>query len=369
MSQDIRRYLCFPQSYAEGRTWFRDAVAASGGRLATADHPHARGPQGQALSTDMAWFGPSNATRVFVSLSGVHGQEYPFGAAVQMDWMTGGGPAALPHDVAVCLIHAVNPYGAAHVSRANENFVDLNRNYFDHSQGVRPNPLYAELFDLLFTPTMDEHVLDDVMTQFYAFVERHDPLAAMTAMGGGQNSHPTGTVYCGTQEEWSVATLRGFAHAHLAQAERVAIVDWHTGLGEFAALSGLHEHPIESDAHRWACAWWGPSVMQAVHNDVRPDFIGTISHGLGDELRKRGAIVADTVFEAGTVDNRSVLGGLLIDRWLRIECEDADHPHAVRMRSQMMERLNPSLHSWRVGVLDHSRRVFANTIRGLAAWR
>jgi hypothetical protein len=369
MSADIRRYLCFAQTYAEGRRWFREAAAGAGGRLIAADHPHAKGPQGEGLSTDIAWFGPRLADRVFVSLSGVHGQEYAFGAAAQLDWITGPGPATLPPHVAVCLIHAVNPFGAAHCSRANENFVDLNRNYFDHSRPVRSNALYAELFDLLFTPEMDEHVLDDVMTQFYAFMERSDPLAAMTAMGGGQNTHPTGTVFCGTQAEWSSTTLREIVREHLSHAERVAIVDWHTGLGDFAGLSALHEHPIESDAHRWSCAWWGPSIMKAIHNDVRPDFIGTISRGFGDDLRARGAIVADTVFEAGTVDNRSVLGGLLIDRWLRIECKDPDHPHAVRMRTLMMERLNPSLHSWRFGVLEKARGVYANTIRGLAAWR
>lgn len=366
---DIRRYLCFPQTYEEGRAWFRNAVAMAGGRLVTADHPTAKGPAGEGLSTDLAWFGPSHAERVFVSLSGVHGQEYGFGAAAQLDWITGLGPAQLPPDIAVCLIHAVNPFGAAHNSRANENFVDLNRNYFDHAQPVRPNALYAELFELLFTTEMDEHVLDDVMAGFYAFVERNDRGAAMTAMGGGQNTHPTGTVFCGTKAEWSVETLRAIARAHLSQAERVAIVDWHTGLGEFAGLSGLHEHPIDSDAHRWSCAWWGPSIMQSVHNDVRPDYIGTICRGLGDDLRARGAIVADTVFEAGTVDNRSVLGGLLIDRWLRIECKDPDHPHAVRMRTLMMERLNPSLHGWRLRVLENARGVYANTIQGLAAWR
>jgi len=369
VSTDIRRYLCFPQSFTEGRQWFREAAAAAGGRLSAAVHSSARGPTGEALSTDIAWFGPVSAARVLVSLSGVHGQEYAFGAAAQLEWLTGPSPAALPSDVAVCLIHAVNPFGAAHNSRANENFVDLNRNYFDHARPVRPNPLYPELFELLFTKDMDEHVIDDVMTQFYAFMDRSDPLAAMTAMGGGQNTHPTGTVYCGTEAEWSIKTLRDVARHHLGEAERVAIVDWHTGLGAFAGLASLHEHAEDTDAHRWSCTWWGPSVMTSIHSGVRPDFIGTVSRGLGNDLRARGAVVADTVFEAGTVDNRSVLGALLIDRWLRIECQDPDHPQAVRMRALMMERLNPSLHSWRTGVLEKTRAVYANTIRGLAAWR
>jgi hypothetical protein len=366
---DIRRYLCFPQTYEEGRCWFRAATAAAGGELTAADHPTARAPDGAGLSTDIAWFGPKQAERVFVSLAGTHGQEYAFGAATQVDWITGGGPASLPAGVAVCLVHAVNSFGAAHNSRANEDFVDLNRNYFDHSRPVRPNPLYAELFDLLFTEDMNEHVLDEAMDGFYAFVERHDPIAAMTAMGGGQNTHPSGTVYCGVAPAWSITTLRALAADRLRQAERLAVVDWHTGLGDFAGLSALHEHPVETDAHRWSCAWWGPSIMQSIHNEARPDFVGTISHGLGDDLRARGAIVADTVFEAGTVDNRSVLGALLIDRWLRFKCADTDHPHAVRMRTVMMERLNPSLHAWRLGVLAKARAVYAKTIEGLAAWR
>ena len=42
------------------------------------------------------------------------------------------------------MIHALNPFGFAHLRRANEDNVDLNRNFVDHEGGNYPeNDLFA----------------------------------------------------------------------------------------------------------------------------------------------------------------------------------------------------------------------------------
>src|SRR6202030_2247100 len=98
-----------------------------------------------------------------------------------------------------------------------------------------------------------------------------------------------------------------------------------------------------SEEFRWSCAWWGqPENLAAQVKPLPPEEIGYIHSGLAADLRRRGATVASTVIEWGTFDNPSVIGALLIDRWLRVECSDPHAPEAVKWRTRMMERLNPS---------------------------
>jgi Protein of unknown function (DUF2817) len=359
----------FPESHAEGRRWFAEAVQFAGGELEVAEHPTARGPAGEPLGNECAWIGPLDASRVLLSISGTHGQEYFAGAALQMRWLVDAGRAALPPDVAVCLLHSHNPFGAAHGSRANENFVDLNRNYFEGSV-ERPNPLYPELFEQLFTRELDEHRLDDAMDAWEAFLARHDAQAALDAMGAGQVTHPSGNLYCGAGPEWSTQRLRSVVRQRLGGAAFVAVIDWHTGLGDFGVITLLPEAAGDARTDAWVRQCWGSgAAADALHGPTRPRFVGCVAPGVAAELRARGAHAASAVAEIGTVDNRSVLAALLIDRWLRFECSDRSSPHAVRMHTMMMERLNPTLSSWRESVIEHGLPIYRQTIEGLAAWR
>ncbi|MEM9877763.1 MAG: DUF2817 domain-containing protein [Pseudomonadota bacterium] len=370
MDEDISRYHYFPTSYDEGRRWFRALVQDQAAHLTRFENPHAHGPAGEALTTELAWFGRRDAPRVFLSICGTHGQEYFAGAAGQLSWLSSDAPAALPDDVAVCLVHAHNPYGAAFVSRGNENFVDLNRNYFPPGKKVRPNPLVDALFNLLFTQEVDEHILDNVMGRFYTFAENNDTKAVMTAMGGGQDTHPKGILYCGTGDEWSTQTLRNIVESYLLHAQKVAVIDWHTGLGDYGTLTVLNDMPPHTDAYRWTCTWWaGPEGRDAlIAPEDQPDYIGHVNKGVADDLHAHGIICAHVVMEFGTFDNQGVLAALMIDRWLRFECEDVNSPHAIEMRAKMLERLNPSMPGWRKAVVECSTDMYRRTIHGLSTW-
>lgn len=363
----IRRYR-FPQHYAEGRRWFLAACAGRATRQRSAALPAHAGPDGEPLATDAAWFGPEDASRVFLSISGTHGTEYASGAAMQLQWLVQGGPEALPADVAVCLLHAHNPYGAAQLSRANENFVDLNRNYFSGAGPERPNPLYPALFELLFTREMDEHVLDDAMDRFDAFMEANDREDALTAMGGGQITHPSGNIYCGLAPEWSTLNLRALVGHWLAAARRVAVLDWHTGLGAFGSATLLCEASGNAAEDGWCRQWWGGTADYDALQPTRPRYVGCVAQGVAAELRARGAQAVSAVVEFGTFENRGVLMSLLIDRWLRFECRDPAGAHALTLKSRMAQWLNPCLPEWREAVLRRGGELYGRTLAGLAAW-
>ena len=102
----------FSATYAEARTKFLDAAAAAGAALSSYAHPE-RGPDGGELAADVAWIGPADAEGVLVMVSATHGVEGHCGSGAQLDWLRRGEAARRAANVAVVLVHAINPYGFA----------------------------------------------------------------------------------------------------------------------------------------------------------------------------------------------------------------------------------------------------------------
>ena len=139
----------FSSSYSEAREKFQEAVAAAGCNAESFKHP-CFGPGGEKLAADAAWFGPSDASRVLVLISGTHGVEGYCGSGAQVDWLRREEFKLLPADMGVLMIYAINPYGFAWMRRVNEDNVDVNRNWVDFSRAfaaksglcrTRGNPL------------------------------------------------------------------------------------------------------------------------------------------------------------------------------------------------------------------------------------
>src|SRR3546814_9336896 len=102
---------------------------------------------------DVACVGPDDADVVLLSLSGTHGAEGFNGSAAQVHWLNLHGAEPLPKGVAMLFVHAVNPFGFAHMLRVNENNVDLNRNFLAFAAPLPPNPVYAAIEQTLPPPT------------------------------------------------------------------------------------------------------------------------------------------------------------------------------------------------------------------------
>src|SRR5476651_1955186 len=107
-------YDCYAASYEAARAKFLAAAKDAGGELRSFPHPVKKTPEGGPLAIDAACFGDRRAARQALFVSGTHGQEGFSGSAVQIGWMKQGGPAKMPKDVGVVLVHGLNPYGFAH---------------------------------------------------------------------------------------------------------------------------------------------------------------------------------------------------------------------------------------------------------------
>jgi hypothetical protein len=223
---------CFSEHYAEARDKF---LAAS--RDAGAELRHfalgQQGPDGSELCTDAAWLGPRDARAVIVTISGTHGVEGFFGSAVQVEWLWRVGAAPLPTDVAALHVHALNPYGFAWLRRTNEDNVDINRNWMDFGSPLPASPLYDELSDDLCPSDWSPQSQALTGAHMAEWIGRHGAQAYQQAVSGGQWTHPDGLFYGGTAPTWSRRTLEAIVAANLGRAARVAILDFHTGLGPY----------------------------------------------------------------------------------------------------------------------------------------
>ncbi len=139
----------FSIDYQEARKKFLEAALTTGASIESFQNPHS-GPQGEALYTDVATIGLKSATNIIVLGSGTHGVEGFAGSGIQTGLFREGIASALKPNVGIIMIHAINPYGFAHLRRANEDNVDLNRNFIDHTKPYPKNDGYVELADVMW---------------------------------------------------------------------------------------------------------------------------------------------------------------------------------------------------------------------------
>ncbi|MDX2102499.1 MAG: DUF2817 domain-containing protein [Alphaproteobacteria bacterium] len=225
-------------SYAEARD--RLLAAASGWTHRVWPHP-LTGPRGEVLATDTLRFGPMTARRLLVLVSGTHGLEGPVGSAVQLGLVTRG--VTLPPDLAVLIVHAINPHGFAWRRRMTEDGVDANRNFVDFSAPLPDNPHYRQHQ----TAIDPDHWPDVPMTAL-----RIDS-AIPTAAHAGQYSHPGGSYFGGHGPTWTNRTMRAILAAEGGVAETIALLDMHSGAGPWAATELFVAEP---GASTFAAEWF-----------------------------------------------------------------------------------------------------------------
>lgn len=217
-----------------------------------------------------------------------------------------------PPAVALLLVHAVNPYGFAHLRRVNEDNVDLNRNSADFAAVASANPAYIEVDPLLLPDTWPPDAANQAALQQY--LAMHGEAALRDAMTIGQYAIPDGMFYGGGATCWSTAQACAILSRHAADAPRLAWIDLHTGLGAHGhgekIFSGADPRELER-----AIGTWGA--------DVRPiAAAGSVSSVVEGALVDRaGALfpaVEKTVItlEFGTLEPMAVMQALRADHWL-----------------------------------------------------
>lgn len=360
---------CFSASYANARARFLMAADRAGARIDTFLHPSAVAPDGSSLSTDVALLGPSTADAALLVVSGTHGPEGFVGSAAQVALLEGLAHTARRLDVRLVLVHAINPWGFAHLSRTTEHNVDLNRNFVDWSIAPPENPGYSELHPWLCAQDGPPDGRQPAQAALDAWIASHGQAAFVDVTARGQYRHPDGIHYGGTCAEWSNVTLASTVERHLAGVRRLALIDWHTGLGEHGQPFFLCFNTPGSAAWERAAAWWGRECIE--HNggfdgSARPDYQGLLFHGV--QRFASEAEVTGAVIEFGTVPPEAMRRALLADQRLKAADFTSDAEKGSLM-SQVLDAFYPPSPEWRRTVLGHAIRIQQATLNGLTLWQ
>lgn len=349
---------------------FLSAAEKAGARLSSHPHPLA-GPEGEALATDVAWLGAQDAATVLVLLSATHGVEGFCGSAAQVDFLSQSDfllhPPTLPQDVGVLIIHAINPHGFAWLRRVTEDGVDLNRNYIDFSAPLPANPGYEELADAIVPASLDGTVLQNCDKRLAAYREQHGVVAYEKALSSGQYTHPHGLFYGGTAPTWSRQTSeRIIADFRLAARQRVALIDFHTGIGPFGYGEPICDHPPGSTGVQLARKWYGDSVTEpALGTSISVAKFGLSDYGWQELVGEQLVFIA---LEFGTYSFDAMKQALRADHWLHAQGKVDWHAEQTQsIKAAIRRQFYPATPDWQEMVLLRSRQCIRQAINGLAS--
>lgn len=359
----------FSDSYEAARAQFLRLAEQAGARCEAYSHPNECGADGRPLTLDTAWLGPSDATTVMVMLSGTHGPESYAGSAIQLAWLQAHQGFQSP-SMAMLLVHGVNPYGWAHSSRTNEHHIDLNRNFTDHPRHDSPSRLTQHVQNVLSGTHARGPRYASILFGLLRLLMREGMTSVVNEISNGQYSHPQGIGYGGDQPAWSNRMVTQLLSEPLSQAKNVAIIDWHTGIGDYAQPCFLCFDAPQSPAYQRARQWWGEGVESSQGSYVsgqRPDYQGLLINAARDIAQSLGADTTAAVIEMGTYGNLKMLNGLLIDRWLRCDADHLSVEQRAQFQQQVLRLFYPADPYWRQQVLAHGSTIIQQTLAGLSA--
>lgn len=345
----------FSASYREARRRFSAAAGGIGGEMRSLVNS-ATGPAGEELATDVLRIGPARAERVLVTLCGTHGVEGYCGSGVQVGWLESGLWREVPHEapggVAQLLIHAINPFGFAWDRRVNEDNVDLNRNFADFDAPLPVNEGYEQLHDALCPAEWNEATLAAAREASDRFAEAHGAVGLQAAISGGQYRHPDGLFFGGDRPTWSHRNLLSILERELAGASRVAIIDYHTGLGPYGYGERIAIHRPGSAAEQRIAEWYGGDFTNpASGTSTSAVLSGTISDGL--EERFSDLEIAMVSLEYGTEPVPEVLEALRADNWLHAH-GDLGSPLGREIKARVRNAFYGDTDGWKQAIWERA---------------
>jgi hypothetical protein len=353
----------FARDYSDARARFLAAAQRAGAAVTSFQNP-LRGPETERLFTDVAWWGPRDADRVLVTVSATHGVEGFCGSLCQTAWFAEDMTRELPRGVALAAIHAINPHGFAWIRRVTEDNVDLNRNFVDHSQPYPVNQGYEELRDAIVPAEWTGPVREAADARLAAYAEKHGAMALQTAVTGGQYSDPLGIFFGGNAPTWSNRTLTTIFKRFLAHAQKVAVIDYHTGLGPYGhgeLITGLIP---DSPNFKLTKEWLGDELTSPLlGNSASAKLFGI--NQMGMERAIPHARLTAVAIEYGVAPMNETREALRADNWLHVH-GDLRSPEAREIKAAMRRVFYGDTDEWKTKVWERSLEITRRLLKGLS---
>lgn len=351
----------FSATYFEARNKFLDACKERGISVENNLNDRAKGAQGEDLYMDVARIGPEGAKKVLIISSGTHGGEGFCGSGIQINLLRGGFFKELPADTAVVLIHAINPYGFSHVRRVNEDNIDLNRNFRDYSEPLPENEPYREVHDMIVPKDWDGEARAKAEEEIAAYIEKNGMAQFQAAVTGGQHIKENGIFFGGKEASWTNDTLRAVSKKHAGDAEHLAFLDIHTGLGpygfgELIYVGDLDGLPRANDWYDNECT--SPEDGSSTSAPVT----GTINLGVCEMAPK--ATNTCVAIEYGTLPIMEVLNALRADNWL-YAYGDVESELGQKIKKDVRDAFYCDADDWKEMVWERGHSVVTKALAGL----
>ncbi|MDE2462609.1 MAG: DUF2817 domain-containing protein [Alphaproteobacteria bacterium] len=354
--------LFFPDHYRAARTAFIAAAEAAELGVTSRLLPGIKGHDGAPLFLDTAWAGRRDARSALLLISGTHGVEGYFGSGIQTTLLREGLAARVPAGSKLVLLHALNPYGFSFDRRVNEDNADINRNFVDHTQ-----PPANQDYDLLADAAAPRDISPDAFAAanrvLAAFGAKHGSFTLQAALSRGQYRHPDGIYYGGAKLSWSLRMLKDVLDEELKDVERLIVIDFHTGLGEYGAAEIITEAQSGSAAFDRARRIWGTSVLSTADGQsLSAHLHGTIDSAMAAWMGTRS--LTFVALEVGTEPVAAVFEALRKDNWLCCHAP-ADYPHGADIKRQIRDAFYPDREDWKAMVWAHGQAVVARALAAL----
>jgi hypothetical protein len=334
----------YSDDYFLARKRFLDQAIDIGLTTEIFQHPVKTNSRGM-IATDVARLGPKSTSRVLFVLSGVHGTELTAGSGLQVG-LIAKYANSLPPDTAIVFVHAVNAVGSACCRRTDEGNVDPNRNVRDFSKPMPRNDAYAELHTAICPVDWSGPGRDQAEAGIAAWVQANGQDGLTKNVLRGQYEFQDGLFYGGNKRIWCVENLASIILRHSGDAEYVAVLDLHTGLGPRGHGEPMRMHEIARDGADWELI--GGLVVDLIDDVVSP---------------ARGLKV---LLEFGTVDFETILEAQRADNWLMRQ-GDPDTEQGRQIKKDIKNALFIDEPDWCQSIYDQTLTITEELIEELVS--
>lgn len=347
---------CFDRDYSV----CRDKFLATANRLDLVQQSFLNpiaGSAGETLTTDTALLGDSDADNLIILISGTHGLEAFAGSGIQIGLLDVYSKAKT-NGTAILFVHALNPWGAAHLRRQNEDNVDVNRNFLNPSELPIDNKYYDLLHPIIHRSDffIGGHRNREADLEIESFVNAHGHAAYCSALFQGQSRHADGVGYSGLEPCWSNLTIKEICHKYGADRTRVAIIDLHTGLGRFGHGSLMLTQATNGLDFEIARRWFGNDLISIRDAKMVPyQPIGDMISTLQTLFASRTTVVG-VALEFGTYEEKLLMQSQVDDSWLE---QFGENPSPTRdsIKKASVDFFCPNSSEWQEQVFFRSKQV------------
>jgi len=352
----------FSVNYQQARQKFLTAARVADAEVDSFENS-CSGVGGAGLFTDVASLGPMDAENVLLVISGTHGVEGFAGSGIQVGLLSADLAEVLGPNVRLLMLHALNPYGFAFLRRANEDNIDLNRNFVDHDKPYPVNREYDSLSRVIAPRSISAPANVWTALRFLWFRLTCGKEKLQQAVTQGQYTDPGGLFFGGRFATWSNQTLHEIAARYLDGAARVVVIDLHTGLGSYGQGEIIMSDPEQDPAYRRAVAWWGERVKSTESGDsVSSHLSGTVKLAFARMLA--GTEVTAVGLEFGTSPPLEVFKALREENWL-FQHVGENYPDAATIKRQLLKMFYPDDDLWKQSVWEQGERVVRQALEAL----